>query len=516
MADKHIGTWGLYARVSDPKQALDGLSVDAQLLSMREWAKSKGYKSREYADRGKSAWVEDINKRPEFKRMLDDARAGLLEGIAVTHIDRFSRKLIVTLSVLGELGQLGVGFVSLENAAFDFSRPADRLLLAVLGAFAQYYSDELSRKIQRGLALRASKGLNVGSLEFGYCNGHCVDCKCKEGTPDQCERWNTIPKDMPAILHPDDAPGVLLAFQSYRKENASYDDIADILNNAGYRSRTPHGRVLWNKHSVAELLRNISYTGVIRYNGQEIPGKHPAIISRELFDEVHAIRRKRAHHQATYNRKYRIYLFGGMIRCSGCGRIMRASTRGKSQRLCYHCTTRELRQHECSKSNTWVYEDGLATQFEKIVSQFRLPDDWRARLQQLINGHSKVQDAENERRRLNERLARVKQQFEWGDLTESDYIQKRNEIKAALVALQKKEMKAIIDAETLLENMSTVWKEATEVEQRDMARAILDEVICDPDARQLIALRPKPAFRLLFQEIPGLDERAGVFEIKGE
>jgi len=379
-------TWGLYARVSDPKQDLEGLSVDAQLLALQEWGKSKGHTIREYPDRGKSAWIEDVNKRPEFKRMLDDARAGLLNGVAVTHIDRFSRKLIVTLTVLGEFGKCGVGFVSLENASFDFSRPADRLLLAVLGAFAQYYSDELSNKIRRGLALRASKGLKVGSLEFGYCNGRCVDCKhCSP----PCPRWETVPKDQPAILHPDDAPGVLLAFTTYRRANASYDEIATTLNNAGYRSRTPHGRVLWNKHSVAEMLRNISYTGVVMFNGKEIPGKHPAIISRELFDEVQAIRRKRSSHAKLYNRRYRVYLFNGLLRCCGCMRLMRAQTKGEGKyaRKCYHCTSHELHQVACTKPSVWLNEALLAAQFEQIISQFRLPEDWRTRVCELISAN---------------------------------------------------------------------------------------------------------------------------------
>lgn len=507
-------TWGLYARVSDPKQATEGLSVDAQLAALREWAKSKGHAIREYPDRGKSAWIEDVNKRPEFKHMLDDARAGMLNGVAVTHIDRFSRKLIVTLTVLGEFGKCGVGFVSLENASFDFSRPADRLLLAVLGAFAQYYSDELSNKIRRGLSLRASKGLKVGSLEFGYCNGHCVDCKhCNP----PCPRWGTVPKDAPAVLHPDDAPGVLLAFTTYRQANVSYDDIATTLNSAGYRSRTPHGRVLWNKHSVAEMLRNVSYTGVVMFNGQELPGKHPAIISRELFDEVQAIRRKRSSHANLYNRRYRVYLFNGLLRCCGCLRLMRAQTKGEGVhvRKCYHCTSHELRQIECKKPSVWLNETLLAAQFERIISQFQLPEDWRMRVCELINANGKHQNTENERRLLTERLGRLKQQFEWGDIAEVEYTRKRNEIKTALNALKSPEMTEIVNAADYLQNMARVWQEATDEERRDMTRAILEDLICDPEMKQLIALKPKPAFRLLFRQIRGLEEQDGMFTVVG-
>ena len=515
MANAPCGIWGLYGRVSDPKQDAEGLSVDAQLLALREWARSKGVETREYSDRGRSAWIEDITKRPEFKRMLDDAHTGILDGVAVTHIDRFSRKLIVTLTVLGDFGKHGVGFVSLENAAFDFSRPADRLLLAVLGAFAQYYSDELSNKVRRGLALRASKGLKVGSLEFGYCNGRCVDCKhCKP----PCPRWETVPKDSPALLHPDDAQGVVLAFKSYREGNASYEDIATTLNSAGYRSRTPRGRVLWNRHSVAEMLRNVSYTGVIMFNGQEIPGKHPPIISRDLFDEVQALRRKRSSHAKLYNRRYRVYLFNGLLKCCGCGRLMRAQTKGRPQRLrkCYHCTSHELRHVECSKPSVWLEEDPLAEQFERIIGQFRLPEDWRARVCELLHLNGKQQNAENDRRTLTDRLARLKQQFEWGDIAAAEYTRKRDEIKAALSGLKTPEVTEIVNAADFLQNMAHVWQAATDEERRDMTRAILEELVCDPERKRLITLKPKPAFRLLFRQIPGLVEREGTFEIVGE
>jgi site-specific DNA recombinase len=491
---------------------MEGLSIEAQQIALKEWARAKDYVPREFVDAGKSAWTEDIAKRPGFKEMIAAARAGELDGIAVTHLDRFSRKLLVTLTILGELGKRGVRFVCLENATFDFSRPADSLLLAVLGAFAQYYSDELSRKVRRGLALRASKGLKVGTLEFGYCNSRCVDCK---NSDPPCPRWETIPKDAPAILHPTDSPGVVLAFETYRRENASYDDIATTLNTAGYRSRTPHGRVLWNRHSVAELLRNISYTGVVQFKGQEIAGLHPAIISRELFDEVEAIRRKRQWRTSTFTHKHRVYLFNGIIKCSGCGRPMRAQAKGRGdhKRKCYHCTSRELRHVDCPKPSAWVNEDSLTDQFEQIVGQFRLPEDWRTRVSEIVNANGKHRNTEADRRTLTERLARVTKQFKWGDISEVDYVQQRDEIKVGLAALKTPEAKEIIVAADYMQNMARVWQEATDEERRDMTRAILDEVICDPEMRRLIALRPKAAFRLLFRQIRGLVERDGAFEI---
>lgn len=512
--------WGIYARVSTKRQADDGLSVEAQIEQMRIFAKQENrrYDVCEYKDAGKSAWHDDLTKRPAFKAMLDDARAGEITGIIVTHLDRFSRNLILTLSTLGELGKLGVGFISLENSAFDFSCPTQRLLMAVLGAFAQYYSDELSRKIKRGLESRAKKGLKTGLLPFGYCNGRCVDCKPKDGELPTCTHWGKVGKDNPIIADEHDAPGVLLAFQTYHKHGRSYDDIADVLNAAGFRSRTPRGRVLWNKHSIAELLRNITYTGVVIHQGKEIPGQHPAIISRELFDEVAVIRERRKSHQKTFNRKHRAYLFVGLLHCTGCGRVMRATTRTHKDkvRLCYHCTSRELRHVECFAQNTWVYEDAVADQFAKIITGCKLPDDWQTRISEIINSNGKPHKTENERCALVERLARLKKQFEWGDIDEQDYTAKRNELKHAIAECEPTVARMFIDAAHYLQNMTTVWERATAEEHRDMVRAIFDAVYCDPDTKRIVSLRPKPAFHFIFRRVSGLIEHDGVFDIQQE
>jgi hypothetical protein len=56
-------------------------------------------------------------------------------------------------------------------------------------------------------------------------------------------------------------------------------------------------------------------------------------------------------------------------------------------------------------------------------------------------------------------------------------------------------------------------KNATKAEQRGMARAVLEEMICDTDAGRLSALRPRPAFRLLLQQVQKLVERDKVFEV---
>lgn len=80
-----------------------------------KWAALLGFTVQMFIDGGKSAWTENLKRQPAFLEMIEAARAGEINTIVVTHLDRFSRKLLITLTVLGELGKQGIGFVNLEN-----------------------------------------------------------------------------------------------------------------------------------------------------------------------------------------------------------------------------------------------------------------------------------------------------------------------------------------------------------------------------------------------------------------
>ena len=81
----------LYARVSSDRQDVD-LSVAAQLRALRDYADKNGYAVvREYVDEAKSGLVDD---RPEFKKMIDEARLpeARFKEVLVWKFSRFTRE----------------------------------------------------------------------------------------------------------------------------------------------------------------------------------------------------------------------------------------------------------------------------------------------------------------------------------------------------------------------------------------------------------------------------------------
>src|SRR5438094_1463618 len=102
----------VYVRVSS-KEQVEGYSLDAQRRACRALCAARGYTViSEYADEGRSAHTDNVGKRPGFASMLADADAGRFALIVVDKMDRFARKLRVTLECLERLGKARVGFVS--------------------------------------------------------------------------------------------------------------------------------------------------------------------------------------------------------------------------------------------------------------------------------------------------------------------------------------------------------------------------------------------------------------------
>lgn len=176
-----------------------------------------------------------------------------------------------------------------------------------------------------------------------------------------------LKKNADKILIPDEdeLPGLKLAFTSYATGKFSDANIAQLLNENGYRSKT--GRP-FSKETVRDILQNRTYLGKIKYQkfkrrsdgsrSYENPiewfeGQHQAVIEEEVFEQCQQARaRRRAHRQATP--KYNPYLLRNLIYCYRCcsnppeGKTfrqygkMRPNASGKGKPCFYRCRVRDF------------------------------------------------------------------------------------------------------------------------------------------------------------------------------
>jgi DNA invertase Pin-like site-specific DNA recombinase len=92
---------------------------------------------------------------------MEDARRRKIDIILVWRLDRFGRSLKHLVVSLDELKTLGVGFVSLKES-LDFTTPTGRLMLHLLGAFAEFEKDLIRERVIAGVAHAKAKGKRLG------------------------------------------------------------------------------------------------------------------------------------------------------------------------------------------------------------------------------------------------------------------------------------------------------------------------------------------------------------------
>lgn len=143
--NKTIRKCAIYTRVSTSEQ-----KVDSQLKQLKAFAFSQNHKVVEiYIDKMSGA----VTQRPEFQRMLRDARMRKFEIILVSSLDRFSREGIVnTLTYLQRLKRYGVALKSIRESWCDTTdEGVGEMLIGVVAWLSKQERINISKNTKRTL-----------------------------------------------------------------------------------------------------------------------------------------------------------------------------------------------------------------------------------------------------------------------------------------------------------------------------------------------------------------------------
>jgi len=235
----------IYVRVSTEEQAKEGLSIDAQIdkcksfCNAREWEIFKVYK-----DAGFSAGSLE---RPALDLMLRDAKEKQFKIILVYKIDRFSRKLKDLIMVLEDLKKQDINFTSVTEQ-IDTTSAMGEAFFQIIGVFAQLERGMVKERVEMAFDKKISSGETLNRAPFGYVYQN------KKLVPDL-----------------ENSEKVKEIFEMHLS-GISYKAICEKFS--------------LSSSTFYQILGNRVYTGKIKYKGQIYPGKHRALISEELFNEV--------------------------------------------------------------------------------------------------------------------------------------------------------------------------------------------------------------------------------------
>jgi DNA invertase Pin-like site-specific DNA recombinase len=104
--------------------------------------------------------------RPGLERLLADVRQGKITKVICWRLDRLGRSAKGPLTLLDELQQGGVGFVSLREG-FDLATPAGRLMAGVLASVAAYETEVRKERQLAGIARAKAEGKTWGGCRAG-------------------------------------------------------------------------------------------------------------------------------------------------------------------------------------------------------------------------------------------------------------------------------------------------------------------------------------------------------------
>jgi len=125
-----------------------------KFAELREWEIHS-----EYVDEA-SGRREKKNRRPEFNRMMSDARKRNFDVLLVFRYNRFARSTQDLIEALKDFETLGIDFFSYHEQ-IDTTTSHGKFFFTVIAGFAQLESDMISENVKDGMARAKAEGKRV-------------------------------------------------------------------------------------------------------------------------------------------------------------------------------------------------------------------------------------------------------------------------------------------------------------------------------------------------------------------
>ena len=300
----------IYARVSDKSQDTeDKTSISEQIGEMEAYCEDKGLTiTARYQEVGRG-WSK---KRPEFQRMLADARRGRFDTIVCWKSDRLSRGMYPAAALMEVVEAHQIRLEAVMDAI-------DMKTFGLMAAIGKIELDNFRERSTMGKRGTAKQGrVPTGGLPYGYRIGD-------DGRPEVVE---------------EQAEVVRRIFHMYVNEGMGSPSIAVRLTDEGLLTQT--GKSLWRQSYIHYVLANATYTGTWVYGKErhistedgtksydqprdtwiEVPV--PPLVDEETWERAQALKKQRSR-RARRNTKV-LYLLQHLLRCGECGHNFHAKS----------------------------------------------------------------------------------------------------------------------------------------------------------------------------------------------
>lgn len=434
----------LYIRVSSDEQAEKGDSIRDQ--------RERGLK---YIEEHSSMALQDIYiddgvsgqklERDDFSRLIENVKAGLVDLIIFTKLDRWFRSLRHYLNTQAVLEKYSAAWTAIDQPYFDTSTPYGRAFVAQSMTWAEL-------EAQNG-------GLRVADVFRSKVeHGEVITGKVPRGYKIEKKR----------LVFSEEAPAVL--------DSILYFCRTQSLSRTVTYLKDTHGIVMTLQNYKMSLLRNEKITG--RYRGND--AYCPRLVSDAVFNDIQRI----LDHNSTIrsNQKY-IYLFSGLLNCGCCGhkmcgcqiRVLSRRKNGAEYRYrypAYEC--RQYRTYKQCRNKGEIRESGIEAYLLSLIS---------GELDNFLVEYEIKQPAAADNRpkqeRLRRKLERLKDLYLNEFITLAEYQTDRAAYEEQLsqLAETEEETRDLTQVNALLcQNFESLYRSFDNLEKKAFWRAILQEI----------------------------------------
>lgn len=274
----------------------DSRSITNQKELLRNYARERDWEIYDiYCD---DDYTGADRNRPQFRRLIEDAKRGEFDIILCKTLSRFTREIeLVEKYIHGLFPLWGVRFISVVDNADSFDRKSKKAR-QISGLINEWYLEDMSENIKSVLTDRRRAGKHIGAFAL---YGYKKDPHIKGGL----------------VCDTDAAEIVKKVFFLY-SEGFSMTFIANMLNSEGVPSPKEYKREkgekyknskkesnIWRYPAISKMLRNEMYIGNMvqgRFASESYKTKrnrpqprdrwliventHEAIIDRETWEAV--------------------------------------------------------------------------------------------------------------------------------------------------------------------------------------------------------------------------------------
>ena len=468
-----------------------------------------------YTDDG---WSGVDFERPEFQRMLDDIREGLVDCVVVKDLSRFGRNYIESGRYIEKIfPMLGVRFIAV-NDGYDSldGQYGDDMVVPFKNLINDAYCRDISVKIRSHMEVKRKNGEYIGAFAaYGYLKD---------------------PEDKNHLVVDEYAAEVVRDIFAMKLAGCNVKAIADRLNRDGILSPLQYKRSIgirmespfqkgaepkWSYNAVLRILKNEVYVGTVAQGKCTTPNykvkkrvykdkdewirvedAHEAVVGRGEFDLVQVLL---ARDTRTAPEREKVFPLAGMGFCGGCGAPMGRKTvpSGGKRYVYYVCSGHKSDRASCSShsfSAKKLEESVLALVQTFIGKVLALSEaaDIVSRTSGMELGAGKIESRIGKLREEAENCGRRRknlyEDFKDGILTKEEYAMLREQyqeqaagIEASIVSLEKERDGILAGRTAGLEWVESLKRyEGVERLDRGLAAFLIDRIaVMGPEALEV-------------------------------